>query len=91
MSGGRAPVAGPESDIQPPDPSRERDRPVGQRADAAGVSRAEQNGSLYTALYHEARPVLTVQQRVSIAGDVARGLAYLHGRRLDDQRAIIHR
>ena len=52
---------------------------------------AGQGGSLHSALYDERRPVLTVAQRLSIALDVARGLAYLHERRIDDRRAVVHR
>ena len=50
-----------------------------------------QGGSLHSALYDERRPVLTVAQRLGIALDVARGLAYLHERRIDDRRAVVHR
>ena len=35
--------------------------------------------------------MLTVAQRLGIALDVARGLAYLHERRIDDRRAVVHR
>jgi len=50
-----------------------------------------QRKSLHAALYEEPRGQLTPEQKTRIAIQIAYGIAYLHSKRADDHRSIIHR
>ena len=48
-------------------------------------------GSLFKMLHEASRPRLSPKQKVDLAAQIGFGLSYLHTKRKDDKRAIVHR